>query len=81
MRSAARQCLGSHLFLLNSLELFSMLENRLIGYGDDNTLIAVGLSPGTVFLEQCFSNLFGLLPPFHLKYNFSAPLFISLYKL
>ena len=28
-------------FLLYTLELFSILENKLIGYGDDSTLMAV----------------------------------------
>ena len=29
------------LFILYTLELFSILENKLIGYADDSTLIAV----------------------------------------
>ena len=33
------------LFLLYTLELFSILENMLIGYADDSTLIAVVPSP------------------------------------
>ena len=33
--------LGPLLFLLYTLELFSILENKLIGYADDSTLIAV----------------------------------------
>ena len=37
--------LGPLLFLLYTSELFSILENKLIGYGDDSTLIAVVPSP------------------------------------
>ena len=33
--------LGPLLFLLFTLELFSILENKLTGYADDSTLIAV----------------------------------------
>ena len=38
--------LSSLLFLLYASELFSILENKLIGYADDSTLIAVVPSPG-----------------------------------
>ena len=38
--------LGPLLFLLCTSELFSILENKLIGYADDSTLIAVVPSPG-----------------------------------
>ena len=34
------------LYLLYSSELFSILENKLIGYADDPTLMAVVSSPG-----------------------------------
>ena len=34
------------LYLLYTSELFHILENKLIGYGDDNSLIAVVPSPG-----------------------------------
>ena len=34
------------LFLLCTSELFSILENKLIGYADDSTLMAVVSSPG-----------------------------------
>ena len=34
------------LFLLYTSELFSILENKLIGYADDPTLIAFVPSPG-----------------------------------
>ena len=34
------------LFLLYTSELFSILENKLIGYADDTTLMAIVLSPG-----------------------------------
>ena len=38
--------LGLLLFLLHTSELFSILENKLIGYADDSTLMAVVPSPG-----------------------------------
>ena len=38
--------LGPLLFLLHTLEIFSILENKLNGYADDSTLIAVVPSPG-----------------------------------
>ena len=38
--------LGPLLFLLYTSELFSIVENKLIGYADDSTLIAVVPSPG-----------------------------------
>ena len=38
--------LGPLLFLLYTSELFSILDNKLIGYADDSTLIAVVPSPG-----------------------------------
>ena len=34
------------LFLLYTSELFSILKNKLIGYADDSTLMAVVPSPG-----------------------------------
>ena len=34
------------LFLLYTSKLFSILENKLIGYADDSTLMAVMLYPG-----------------------------------
>ena len=34
------------MFLLYTSELFSILENKLIGYADDSTLMAVVPSPG-----------------------------------
>ena len=39
--------LGPLLFLLYTSELFSILENKLIGYADDSTLMAVVPSHGT----------------------------------
>ena len=45
-RSAAGSVLGPLLFLLYTSELFSILENKLIGYADDSTLMAVVSSPG-----------------------------------
>ena len=38
--------LGPLLFLLYTSELFSILENKLIGYADDSTLMAVVPSRG-----------------------------------
>ena len=38
--------LGPLLFLLYTSKLFSILENKLIGYADDSTLMAVVPSPG-----------------------------------
>ena len=40
--------LGPLLFLLYTLELLSILENKLIGYDDDSTLMAVVPSPGVI---------------------------------
>ena len=37
--------LGLQLFLLYTSELFSTVENKLYGYADDSTLVAVVLSP------------------------------------
>ena len=48
--------LGSLLFLLYTSELFSILENKLIGYADDSTLIDVVPSPGvTVTVAESLS--------------------------
>ena len=38
--------LGPLLFLLYTSEVFSILENKLIGYADDSTLMAAVPSPG-----------------------------------
>ena len=38
--------LGPLLFFLYTSELFSILENKLIGYADDSSLMAVVPSPG-----------------------------------
>ena len=38
--------LGPLLFLLYTSKLFSIMENKLIGYTDNSTLIAVVPSPG-----------------------------------
>ena len=38
--------LGPLLFLLHTLELFSILENKLIGYADHSTLMAIVQYPG-----------------------------------
>ena len=39
-------CFGPGFFLLYTAEPFSILKNKLIGYADDSTFIAVVLSPG-----------------------------------
>ena len=45
--------LGPLLFLLNTWVFFSILENKLIGYVDDSTMMAVVPSPGVrVTLEE-----------------------------
>ena len=44
--SAVGQCFGPLLFFLCTSELFYILENKLIGYDDDSTLMAVVPSPG-----------------------------------
>ena len=38
--------LGPQLFLLYTAELFSIVENKLYGYANDSTLVAVVPSPG-----------------------------------
>ena len=38
--------LGPQLFLLHTAELFSIVENKLFGYADESTLVAVVPSPG-----------------------------------
>ena len=44
--------LGQLLFLLYTSEHFSILENKLIGYADDSTLIAVVPSPGESYSSR-----------------------------
>ena len=41
--------LGPLLFLLYTAEPFSILGNKLVGYADDSSLIAVLPSPGVTF--------------------------------
>ena len=38
--------LGPQLYLLYTAEFFSIVENKLYGYADDSTLVAVVPSPG-----------------------------------
>ena len=40
--------LGPVLFLLYTSKLFSILENKLIGYANDSALLSVVLSPGVI---------------------------------
>ena len=46
VRSAAGQCFAPVIVPPVQLELFFILENKLIGYADDSTLMAVVPSPG-----------------------------------
>ena len=45
-RSATGQCSWPSLFLQYTSEHFSILENKLIGYADDSTFMAVVPYPG-----------------------------------
>ena len=38
--------LGPQLFLLYTVELFSIMKNKHYGYGDDSTLVSLVPSPG-----------------------------------
>ena len=49
--------LGPLLFLLYTSELFSILENKLIGYADNCTLMAVVPSPGVTVAESLIRDL------------------------
>ena len=52
--------MGIPLFLLYTSELFSIPENKLIGYADDPTLIAIVPSPGVrVAVAQSLVRDFG----------------------
>ena len=51
--------LGPLLFLLYTSELFSILENKLIGYSDDSTLMAVVPSPGVSYSSRFPEGIFG----------------------
>ena len=43
---------GRALFLLYTSEPFAILENKLIGYADDSTFMAIVLSPGVLVLTK-----------------------------
>ena len=43
-----RSVLGPQLLLLYTAELFSIVENKLYGYADDSTMMAVVPSPGEI---------------------------------
>ena len=51
--------LGPLLVLLYSSELFSILENKPIGYADDSALMAVVPSPGVTVAESLIRDLIG----------------------
>ena len=54
--------LGPLLFLLNTSELFSILENELIGYADDFTLMTLVTSPGIrVTVAECLIQDLGIV--------------------
>ena len=54
--------LGSLLFLLYTSDLFSIKENKLIGYADDSTLMAVVPSPSTrVTVAESLIRDFGMV--------------------
>ena len=46
MRNAQGSVLVPLLFILYTTKLFSIVDNKLIGYADDSTLMAVVPSPG-----------------------------------
>ena len=48
---------GQLLFLLYTSELFSILENKLIGYADDSTSMAILPSPGGRVAESLIRDL------------------------
>ena len=51
---------GQLLFLLSTSELFSILENKLIGYADDSTWMAVVVSPGVIVtIAECLIRSLG----------------------
>ena len=49
--------MGPLLFLLYTAELFSVVENKLYGYADDSTLVAVVPSPGERVAVSEYINL------------------------
>ena len=68
--------LGQLLFLLYTSELLSILENKLIGYADDYTLMAVVPSPGVrvAVAESLIRDLFRVsewCDPWGMKFNAS----------
>ena len=70
--------LGPLLFLLYTSELFSILENKLIGYADDSTLMVVVLSPGIrVVVAESLIHDIGMVSewcdPWGMKLNASKP--------
>ena len=55
--------MGPLLFLLYTSEHFSILENKLIGYADDSTLMAVVPAPGVrvAVAESLIRDMAGLV--------------------
>ena len=55
--------LGALLLILFTSEIFSIsiLENKLIGYADDSTLMAIVPSPGIIVTVAEFMTLAGLV--------------------
>ena len=47
--------LGPQLYLLYTAELFSILENKLYGYADDSTFVAVVPFPGERVVPESWS--------------------------
>ena len=44
-RRVTGKCVGSFLFILDTSEMFELVENRLYGYADDSTLLSVVRKP------------------------------------
>ena len=51
-----RSVLGPQLFLLYTAVPFSIVENKLYGYADDSTLVAVVPSPGEMVAVSEYMN-------------------------
>ena len=73
--------LGILLFLLYTSEIFSILENKMIGYADDSTLIAVVPSPGlrvaAESLSRDLTKVNEWCDPWGMKLNVSKTMIVS----